>query len=108
MIYTIIENSKLIPGISEKLPNRYVLKSQLLVIKYLNAIAKVSDLDHSSSNEFPIINIMSVKIIVIEVLLLIVPINIQNSITIIYIGNLVKPSKTINSKIFISNTSSVL
>jgi len=84
--YIINECAIFIPDISEILPNKNLLKSQFIVIKYLDTFENFSTLDHSAIKVLEAKNIINVNISANEVCLLKIPIKIQNRIIIIKIG----------------------
>ena len=86
-----MELGSITPFIEQILPNKYWLKSQLLVIRNLVTTERASTFDHSCSIVLDIKNIINVNIIDIEGWLFIIPKNIQNRITTIYIGSFDKP-----------------
>ena len=90
-----IDPPKVTPLISETCPNRYMLKSQLVVAKNLVTTDKASTFDHSASNVLDTKNIIKARDIDIAVWLFIIPINIQNSDIINYIGILDNPTSKI-------------
>jgi len=85
-MYIITEYHKFIPLIFDIFPNKYILKSQLFVIKNLVILAKESTLDHSTKIVLQNKQIINVIIIDIVIFLLDIPIKIQNKLIIKYSG----------------------